>query len=157
MCFKRPHKTLRQTATYLHNQLPSSLLGGAIPLTRLFPNASLLLLPLCVFGCTAFVQYYTPSLSKLAPRALKGVFFCYSRTQKSYRVYFPDTRRYNTSADVTFHEDVPYFSSSTTPLRAPIFFPLVFPLFLPLPCRLLGGSLLHLLLFLLPCLPLMIV
>ena len=108
------------TATYLHNRLPSSPLGGAIPLTRLFPNASLFPLPLRVFGCTTFVQDYTPSLSKLAPRALKGVFVGYSRTQKGYRVYFLDTRRYITSADVTFHEDVPYFSSSTTPLKAPI-------------------------------------
>ena len=40
--------------------------------------------------------------------------------KKGYRVYFPDTQRYITSADVTFHEDVPYFSSSTTPLKAPI-------------------------------------
>ena len=145
------------TATYLHNRLPSSPLGGTIPLTRLFPNASLFPLPPRVFGCTAFVQDHTPSLSKLAPRALKGVFVGYSRTQKGYRVYFPDTRCYITSADVTFHEDVPYFSSSTTPLRAPTSSPLVFPLFLPPPYRLLRGSLLHRLLCLLPCLPLMIV
>ena len=71
-----------------------------------------------MFGCTAFD--YTPSLSNLTPRALKGVFFAYSRTQKGYRVYFSNTLRYITSADVTFHEDVPYFSLSTTPLRAPI-------------------------------------
>ena len=32
-------------------------------------------------------------------------------------------RRYITSTDVTFHEDVPYFSSSTTPLKAPISLP----------------------------------
>ena len=106
-------------ATYLHNRLPCSPLRGKIPLTCLFPNASLFPLPPHVSGCTAFVQNYTPSLSKLAPRALKGVFVGYSRTQKGYRVYFPDTRRYITSADVTFHEDVPYFSSSTTPLKAP--------------------------------------
>ena len=145
------------TATYLHNWLPSSPLGGAILLTCLFPNASLFPLPLRVFGCTTFVQDYTPSLSKLAPRALKGVFVGYSRRQKGYHVYFPDTRRYITSTDVTFHEDVPYFYSSTTPLRAPISPPLVFPLFLPPPSHLLRGSLLHHLLCLLPCLPLMII
>ena len=38
--------------------------------------------------------------------------------QKGYHVYLPDMRRYITFADVTFHEDVPYFSLSTTPLRA---------------------------------------
>ena len=95
------------TATYLHNRLPSSPLGGVIPLTRLFPNASFFPLPPHVFGCTTFVQDYTPSLSKLAPRALKGVFVGYSRTQNGYGVYFPDTQHYITSADVTFHEDVP--------------------------------------------------
>ena len=58
---------------------------------------------------------------------------CY-HTQRGYRVYFPDMRHYITSIDVTFHEDVPYFSSSTTPLRAPISLPLIFPLFLPPPC-----------------------
>ena len=108
------------TATYLHNRLPSSPLGGAILLTRLFPNASLFPLPPHVFECTAFVQDYTPSRSKLAPCALKGVFFGYSRTLKGYCVYFHDTQRYIIFADVTFHEDVPYFSSSTTPLKAPI-------------------------------------
>ena len=114
-----PHY-LWSDATYLHSRLPSSPLGGAIPLTRLFPNASLFPLPPRVFGCTAFVQDYTPSLSKVAPHALKGVFVGYSRRQKGYRVYFPDTRRYITFIDVTFHEDVSYFSSSTTPLKAPI-------------------------------------
>ena len=117
------------TSTYIHNRLPSSHLGGTILLTRLFPNYFLFPLPPCVFGCTAFVQDYTLSLSKLAPCTLKGVFVGYSRTQKGYRVYYPDTWRYITSADVTFHEDVPYFSSCTTPLRAPISSPLVFSLF----------------------------
>ena len=89
------------TATYLHNRLPSTPLGGAIPLHRLSPTSSLFSLPPRVFGCVAFVQDHSPSLSKLAPRALKGMFVGYSRTQKGYRVYFPDTQRYMTSADVT--------------------------------------------------------
>ena len=100
------------TATYLVNRLPSAALGGAIPLQRLTPAADLFSLPPRVFDCTAFVQDHTPGLSKLAPRAQKGVFVGYSRTQKGYRVYFPDRRQYVTSADVTFHEDVPYFTST---------------------------------------------
>ena len=55
------------TTTYPYNWLPSSLLGGTIPLTRLFPNVSLFPLQPRVFGWIAFVQVYTPSLSKLAP------------------------------------------------------------------------------------------
>ena len=100
------------TVTYLVNRLPSAALGGAIPLQRLTPVADIFSLPPRVFGCTAFVQDHTPGLSKLAPRAQKGVFVGYSRTQKGYRVYFPDRRQYVTSADVTFHEDVPYFTST---------------------------------------------
>ena len=100
------------TATYLVNRLPFAALGGGIPLQRLTPAADLFSLPPRVFGCTAFVQDHTPGLSKLAPRAQKGVFVSYSRTQKGYRVYFLDRRQYVTSADVTFHEDVPYFTST---------------------------------------------
>ena len=94
------------------NRLPSAALGGTIPLQRLTPAADIFSLPPRVFGCTAFVQDHSPGLSKLAPRAQKGVFVGYSRTQKGYRVYFPDRRQYVTSADVTFHEDVPYFTST---------------------------------------------
>ena len=43
------------TATYLHNRLASSPLGGAISRTRLFRNGSLFPLPPHVFGCIAFV------------------------------------------------------------------------------------------------------
>ena len=118
------------TATYLHNWLPSSPLGGTISLTRLFPNASLFPLPPRVFGCTAFVQDYTPSLSKLAPHALKGVFVGYLCTRKGYCVYFFDMRCSITSPDVTFHEDLPYFSSSTTPLKSSTSPPPRFP-FIP--------------------------
>ena len=100
------------TTTYLVNRLPSAALGGAIPLQRLTPAADLFSLPPRVFGCTAFVQDHTPGLSKLAPRAQKGVFVGYSQTQKGYCVYFPSRRQYATSADVTFHEDVPYFTST---------------------------------------------
>ena len=77
------------TATYLVNRLPSAALGGAVPLQRLTPTADIFSLPPRVFGCTAFVQDHTPGLSKLAPRARKGVFVGYSRTQKGYRIYFP--------------------------------------------------------------------
>ena len=102
------------TATFLVNRLPSAALGGAILVQRLASDSELFSLPPRVFGCTAFVHDHTPGLSKLAPRALKGVFVGYSRTQKGYRIYFPVTHHYITSADVTFHEDVPFFSQ--TPL-----------------------------------------
>ena len=104
------------------NRLPSAALGGAIPVTRLSPDAELFSLPPRVFGCRAFVHDHAPGLSKLAPRARKGVFVGYARTQKGYRVYFPDTHHYITSADVSFHEDVPFFPSSSR-LRIPVHLP----------------------------------
>ncbi|RVW70963.1 Retrovirus-related Pol polyprotein from transposon RE1 [Vitis vinifera] len=49
---------------------------------------------------------------KLSAKATKCIFLGYSRLQKGYRCYSPDTHRYFLSADVTFFEDSPFFSSS---------------------------------------------
>ena len=67
------------TMTFLVNRLPSAALGGAIPVQRLVSDVELFSLPPQVFGCTTFVQDHTPGLSKLTPRALKGVFVGYSQ------------------------------------------------------------------------------
>ena len=110
-------------ATYLQNWLPSAPLHAPIPLHCLLPTPSLFFLPPRVFGCIAFVQDHSSSLSKLAPRALKGVFVAYSMTQKGYWVYFPVAHLNMTYANVTFHEDSPFFSlpllSSTTVAASP--------------------------------------
>ena len=98
------------TATYLQNCLPSAPFSDAIPLHRFLLTSSLFSLPPWVFGCIAFVKDHSPSLSKLPPHALQGVFVSYSRIQKGYQVYFPHTYCYMTSTDVTFHEDSPFFS-----------------------------------------------
>ena len=107
------------TSAYLLNPLPSSPLGGEVPLHRLHPERELFALPPRVFGCAAYVHDHTPNLSKLAPRSLKGVFVGYSRTQKGYRVYLPDQRKYLVSADVTFSEATRYFTSPLSPSTAP--------------------------------------
>ncbi|KAL6323247.1 hypothetical protein AAG906_029254 [Vitis piasezkii] len=52
------------------------------------------------------------SLDKLSAKAMKCIFLGYSRLQKGYRCYSPDTHRYFLSANVTFFEDSPFFSSS---------------------------------------------
>ena len=103
------------TSAYLLNRLPSSPLGGEVPLRRLHPTRELFSLPPRVFGCVAFVHDHTPNLSKLSPRSIKGVFVGYSRTQKGYRVYLPDQRKYLVSADVTFFESTRYFSAAPAP------------------------------------------
>ena len=43
---------------------------------------------------------------------MKCIFLGYSRLQKGYRCYSPDTHRYFLSADVTFFENSSFFSSS---------------------------------------------
>ena len=92
--------------------MPSSVLHAQIPHSLLFPDQPLYFLPLRVFGCTCFVHILTPEQDKLSAKATKCIFLGYSRLQKGYRYYSPQTHRYFLSADVTFFEDSPFFSSS---------------------------------------------
>ena len=109
------------TSTYLLNRLPSSPLGGEVPLRCLHPNHDLFLLPPLVFGCVAFVHDHTSNTSELAPCSVKGVFVSYSHTHKGYQVYFLDQCKYGVSVDVTFFESTRHFSStsSSTPPPTP--------------------------------------
>ncbi|RVX21546.1 Retrovirus-related Pol polyprotein from transposon RE1 [Vitis vinifera] len=97
---------------YLINRMPSSILHDQIPHSLLFPTQPLYFLPPRVFGCTCFVHTLTLGQDKPSAKATKCIFLGYSRLQKGYRCYFPDTHRYFLSADVTFFEDSPFFSSS---------------------------------------------
>ncbi|GAB2281601.1 hypothetical protein Dimus_039482 [Dionaea muscipula] len=95
------------TAAYLINRMPSSILQGEIPLRVLFPDTSLHPLhplPLRIFGCTCYVRDVRPTLTKLDPKSLRCIFLGYFRTQKGYRCYSPDLRRFCVSTDVTFDE-----------------------------------------------------
>ena len=119
------------TACYLINLMPSSMLHAQIPLSLLFPDQPLYFLPPRVFGCTCFVHILTPGQDKLSAKATKCIFLGYSRLQKGYRCYSPQTHRYFLSADVTFFEDSPFFSSSeslpvTEVLPLPIISPPIF-------------------------------
>ena len=100
------------TACYLINRMPSSVLHAQIPHSLLFPDQPLYFLPPRVFGCTCFVHILTLGQDKLSAKATKCIFLGYSRLQKGYRCYSPQTHRYFLSADVTFFEDSPFFSSS---------------------------------------------
>ncbi|RVW95676.1 Retrovirus-related Pol polyprotein from transposon RE2 [Vitis vinifera] len=66
-----------------------------------------------VFGCTCFVHILTPGQDKLSAKAMKCLFLGYSRLQKGYRCYSLETHRYFISADVTFFEDSPFFSTTS--------------------------------------------
>ena len=102
------------TSTFLINRLPSTPLGGEVPLRRLHPDRELFSLPPRVFGCVAFAQDHSANKSKLAPRAVRGLFVGYSRTQKGYCIYLPHDRRYIISEDFTFHESTRYFTTTTS-------------------------------------------
>ena len=104
--------TLFLPACYLINRMPSSMLHAQIPHSLLFPNQPLYFLPARVFGCTCFVHILTPEQDKLSTKATKCIFLGYSRLQKGYRCYSPQTHQYFLSADVTFFDDSPFFSSS---------------------------------------------
>ena len=92
--------------------MPSSSLDNKVPFSILFPNDPLFHTSPRVFGCVCFVHDMSPGLDKLSARALKCVFLGYSRLQKGYRCYSPETKKYYMSANVTFFEQTPYFSPS---------------------------------------------
>ncbi|RVX14359.1 Retrovirus-related Pol polyprotein from transposon TNT 1-94 [Vitis vinifera] len=104
------------TACYLINRMPSSVLHDQIPHSLLFPDQPLYFLPPRVFGCTCFVHILTPGQDKLSAKAMKCLFLGYSKLQKGYRCYSLETHRYFISADVTFFEDSPFFSTTSESL-----------------------------------------
>ncbi|RVW75736.1 Retrovirus-related Pol polyprotein from transposon TNT 1-94 [Vitis vinifera] len=99
-------------ACYLINCMPSSVLHDQIPHSLHFPTQPLYFLHPRVFGCTCFVHTLTPGQDKLSAKAAKCIFLGYSRLQKGYCCYSPNTHHYFLSVDVTFFEDSPFFSSS---------------------------------------------
>ncbi|KAJ9709547.1 hypothetical protein PVL29_001161 [Vitis rotundifolia] len=117
------------TACYLINRMPSSILHDQILHSLLFPDQPLYFLPPRVFGCTCFVHILTPGQDKLSAKAMKCLFVGYSRLQKGYRCYSLETHRYFISADVTFFEDSPFFSttSESLPISEVLPIPIVSP------------------------------
>ena len=91
--------------------MPSSMLHDQIPHSLIFLDQPLYFLPPRVFGCTCFVHILTPGQDKHFAKATKCIFLGYSRLQKGYRCYSPETHRYFLYANVTFFEDSPFFSS----------------------------------------------
>ena len=108
--------------------MPSSALHDQIPHSLLFPDQPLYFLPPRVFGCTCFVHILTPGQDKPSAKATKCISLGYSRLQKCYLCYSSETHRYFLSADVTFFEDSPFFSSSES---LPVFEVLPLPIISP--------------------------
>jgi hypothetical protein len=119
------------TATYLLNRMPCRVLKGKSPFEILFADKSPFSVPLKVFGCVSFVHNLNPSRDKLDPRAHKCIFLGYSHTQKGYRYYSPFLQKHFVSADVTFFEDVPYYSPQGGQLQESILSSPVIPTPIP--------------------------
>ena len=65
-----------------------------------------------VFGCTFFVHVPKHQQDKLDPKAVKCVFVGYPSNQKGYKCYAPGKKgRIFVTMDVSFYEDVPFYSS----------------------------------------------
>ena len=62
----------------------------------------------CVFGFTAFVHLHNPD-DKFIPRSLKCIFVGYSLTQKGYKCYHPQSKKFMISVDVTVQETKKFF------------------------------------------------
>jgi len=109
------------TTAYLINRVPSRVLGNNSHfqcISTFFPSLNLHTpLPFRVFGCVAFVHVPPHTWDKLDPRALRCLFLGYSPTQKGYKCYYPPTRKFLVSKDVTFVESQPYFGHSTLGLQ----------------------------------------
>ncbi|KAJ9685079.1 hypothetical protein PVL29_017204 [Vitis rotundifolia] len=113
---------------YLIYRMPSSILHNQIPHSLLFPDQPLYFLTPHVFCCTCFVHILTLGQDKLSARATKCIFLGYSRLQKGYRCYSSETHRYFLSADVTFFEDSPFFSTSESlPISEVLPLPIISP------------------------------
>ena len=115
-------------ACYLINRMHSSVLHDQILHSILFPNQPLFCLPPCVFGYVCFVHILTPGQDKLSIKATKCVFLGYSRLQRGYRCYSPDTHRYFVFADVTFFEASSMFPTTPPPNSDIISLPLFYPI-----------------------------
>ena len=115
------------TACYLINCMPSSVLDQ-VPHSLMFPNQPLFCLPPRVFKCTLFVHILTPGQDELSAKATKCIFLGYSRLQRGYRCYSPDTHRYFISANVMFFEHSSIFSTSPPSSPEVLSLPLTFPI-----------------------------
>jgi len=72
-----------------------------------------------IFGCVTYVHFSPQHRTKLESRALKCVFIGYGSTQKGYKCYHPDTRRFYTSIDVIFDGSKFYYFPTYLTLTCP--------------------------------------
>ena len=112
--------------------MPSRILKGKSPFEMFFPSKNPFSVPPRVFGCVSFVRNHSPNRDKLDPRAHKCIFLGYSHTQKGYRCYSPSLRKHFVSIDVTFFEDIPYYSHKGRQLQESMLSTTIIPTHVPI-------------------------
>ncbi|KAI5348930.1 hypothetical protein L3X38_001817 [Prunus dulcis] len=79
-----------------------------------FFRAQVSKLPPKFFWYVAYVHVYSHQLSELDLCAMRCIFIDYSYTQKGYH---PPTQKVHVPLDLTFHEEVPYYVSFSSPIQ----------------------------------------
>lgn len=92
------------TTAYLIKRLHTPLLAGKSPYELLF-NRPPIYKHLCVFYCLCYATNLHPS-HKFDKQARKYIFVGYPFGQKAYRIYELETKKFFSSRDVIFHENV---------------------------------------------------
>jgi hypothetical protein len=100
-----------QTAAYIINRLPSSVLNFKSPF-EVLKGRKINIDHLRTFGCICFVHVQPKDRDKFDPRAIKCVFLGYSSTQKGYKCYNVKNRKMLVSRDVRFDESSSFFQST---------------------------------------------
>lgn len=78
----------------------------------LYSNKPLFAIEPKTFSCVCFVHILPSMKDKLSAKALKCVFLGYSRLQKGYVCYNPSLKKTYISMDVSFFENISFYSQS---------------------------------------------